>query len=221
MNKILLATTLVMLMVSHVSAGEGLLLEINNETLTIKGYIETEFAGRVSANIIEEINQSIGSNLIVCDNIEITEGNETKTYNQNCTLNIDFTKDIPFLFNDTKNTIIGDSELQRKFEQCLEDKSQFNAGLKSCNDAKIEQGEYKQNYTECFSDLKICNSEKSIETEKRAELQKESDENKNRHWVWGAIGVGATVLFFSWRDGKIFGPRTKKEEETYNAQQSA
>ena len=166
------------------AANQGMIFQVKNETVTLKGYVETEFSGRVNANFFDEVNLSLASN-ILCAEVNITQGNSSKIYKENCTLSINIVRDIPLIFNESKNTIIGDSELQRKYEECLTLKSQFDAGLNGCLRSKIEQGEYKENFTLCSTNLIVCQNDKTNVESKIGDLEKFKEDNKNQHWIWG------------------------------------
>jgi hypothetical protein len=199
---------------------EGIDIRIKNNTVKINGYVITDFAGKVPSSFINNTDETISSNPIKCNNINVTEGNVTKTYQTNCTLNLDYHKEIPFSFNRSVSTIIGNTDLQRKYEDCLVLKSQFSAGLDSCSKAKVEQGEFEKNFTQCSTGLQICRSEKSSIETNRNDLKKEMEDNKNKHWIWGigglVIGVAGILLY----QKKLLGPKVKSPEDSYNTRQA-
>ena len=203
-------------------AVEGLEIRIINGTIEIQGYIITELAGKISAGFIEHVNGTLGDNLIICSEIvNITQGNETISVGANCTLNIDYYKDLPFSFNTTGQLILNNPELQLKYENCLVDKSAFEAGLNVCVSVKNEQGDFKDNYTLCSSTLLVCESERSSAQSEKNKIEKESEEKKNRQWVWGIVGLILGALVTLYYKGHIGGPRSRKPEDSYNPRQAA
>jgi len=206
---------------SFVSAAEGIDVRIINNSLTIQGFIITDFAGKVPAGFIKETNSSLSTNPFVCEDLEVTEGNTTRIVKTNCTLNIDYHKEIFFNFNDSTSTIIGDTELQRKYEECLTEKADYNAGLNSCNTEKNKRVDNELNYTNCKSDLRICQDDKSDAEKDYSELQTEQKENSNKHWIWGAVGAALGMIATLYYKGFIGGPKAKTPEDSYNRQQSA
>lgn len=213
---------LILLSISFINAeNEGVDITIENDTITLQGYTYTTFAGKVPAGFITFKNVSLGDDLIKCEDLTYTSNNVTRTVKTNCTLNINFHQEFPFNFNNTASFVITDQQLQQRYEKCLEDKNAFENGLKTCTKDKNEQGLFESNYSVCSSALTICESTKTTALADKAELEKDQEDNQNRHWIWGIGGLIFGIIGSLWYTGKIGGPRTKNPEESFNAQQAA
>ncbi len=222
-NKIFVIVLMSIFCLGFVNAESGIDLKIHNDTIIVEGWIVSDFGGKVAYGIIDKVETNITSNPLICQDLNVTEGNTSRIVQTNCTYVIDYHLNIPFLnANDTtQGIIIGDTELQRKYETCLEQKAAFNAGLNSCSTAKNEQSGFESNYTKCATDLQVCQSERATAQTETNRLTTEINENGNQQWVWGIGGLIIGILGTLYYCGRLGGPKSQKPDENFNRQQAA
>jgi hypothetical protein len=223
--KALLIISLGLLMsLTFVSAAEGIDISIVDNQISIRGYTESSFAGKIPADFIPQINESLGSGVVCHNNVTVqeTQGNSTVNvvYPTNCTLALSYTKTLPFGFNVT-NVVVGDQKIQQDFIACIAEREQHKAGLNNCNKALVEQGEWESNFSTCNTNLVTCQAERSTAISDKNRFEQEQEQNKNSGWTWAIGGLAVGVLGSLWYTGKIGGPKQKKPEDSYNPQQAA
>jgi len=221
MKKLIIFFLLLSISLVMVSAeNSGMVLNIKNNTLTIEGYVVTEVAGRVNAGFFSNVDVSLNNDIIMCDSIQINETNITKTYYQNCSLNINITRDIPFIFDNNKTAII-DIQLQEKYENCLVDKKSCEKSLETCSSDYYNFKDFESNFTKCSSDLQVCRNDKTNLEGSVNTLQEEQDDTKNSKYIWAICAAGIVIVFFMYKEGKIGGPKVHRDEDSYNLNQAA
>jgi len=217
MNKIILMGLILLCFVPTVFATNGIEIIIQNENISVRGYTADPIYGKVDFGFFNKINEQINSPFS-CD--EIIIGN--KTYQQNCTFNLDYSKDIPiFTQNESSTSIIGDTSLYQQLIDCQELKAQYSAGLDSCVEDKGKLKDVSQNFSTCTTDLQIKTSEKATADVKIKDLEEEIEANKNRQWWFGICGLIIGGVIVAYKAGMIGGPKSPESEDTSNPTQSA
>lgn len=217
MNKNFLLLCLLVISMPMILAENGIEIKIQNQTITVRGYTQDPIYGKVDFGFFEKLDDTFGTGMS-CDNLTINN----QTYQTNCSLNIAYNKDIPiYTQNESATTIIGDTSLYQQLIVCETTKAQYNAGLNACVTDKGDIKEISQNYTQCSSSLQLTQGEKTILQKEVIDLEEEVQENENKCWWFGIVGliIGAGVI--AYKEGLIGGPKTKKPDETFNARQSA
>ena len=229
MNRIIVlfgAILIGLLLIGVASAEDGIDITIKNGTLIVEGYSITSFAGKVKTGFIDRVNDSFSSS-ISCISMNITEANSTggngtiREIETNCTINLDYHKEIPFNFNGTESVFFSDDELQRKYETCLEEKATYKVGYTTCTSNNFDKEGLEANLTKCSSDLQVCKSERSAAEADKNEMEQETEDTKNQKWTFGIGGLIVGVIGTLWYTGRIGGPKAKSGEESYNPQQAA
>ncbi|MEK6878432.1 MAG: hypothetical protein AABY22_02430 [Nanoarchaeota archaeon] len=207
MNKILLMFFGIFL-ISVVSAGPIIKIEINGNSLNASGFIYYEGLGTYPAPIITPIQDIIGS----CSTNNIT--NQTS-----CTYN--YTKDISILsFSNSSVTVMTDATSQA-YLKCLDDKALYTAGQNTCNTALKEQQEYKENYTSCYIASKTCETDLSYARAEAKKSKEDLEKDSNQKFVWGIVGMILGILgALAYYKSGIFSPKVKGPEDNFNRQQS-
>ncbi len=201
MKQIIILLLLSLSLIS-VSAIEGLDLTIKNDTVRMKGFIMSDFYGKIPASFFDDVNETI-ANPFRCDNYVTILNNETKTFQENCTLSIDYSKSIIFKFNQSVGTIIGDTELQNKYEICLIDKASLNAGMTSCVKDKESMKNYEGNYTDCTNQLNTCNTNRNTAETTKATCETNLEDQKNNKYIWAAVAAIITGVIIYYRKGEL------------------
>lgn len=210
---LLLLTLIFAAQINFILAEEGVEVTIQNNSILIRGYITSELAGKVDAGYFTKINETFPVT-ISCENVIV--GNET--YQKNCILNLVYNKSVPFSINSSHTAIIGDTTLQRKYEDCIQEKVQYSVGLSSCVESKNRMTNYESNFSTCKNNLDLCNLDKSSLTTQKNDLDKKVADTKNLPWIVGAIclAVGAGGMYWY----RVKGPKGVKPEDQYNLHQS-
>lgn len=226
--KIYLLMILLLISVTFVSAdsNDTVGVTITNNSIYISGYTYSQIAGWVSAGLFAPVNETLNFTFNCAnETVQIVDPTNSsnlinKTYQSNCSTSLFYDKRIPLDINQSYTTIIGDSRLQEKYEQCIQDKAAFNAGLNSCVGDKAKYVDSTANYSRCTSDLLICNNDKSNVQKNMDDLNKKNEDSKN--WpvisaVLGlAIGAGLTLYY----KGHWGGPKIRPED-SFNPTQGA
>ena len=218
MKKQLLIILLSILLITNISAISPI-IEINivNQTLTVSGFIfynEGVLSGKLPANFITAINETINPTFSCQQNIT------NSTNSSVCSWSVNYFKEVPFISNTSNAVVLSNQEDQRRYNECIADKSRFEAGLNSCVVAKNEQGEFKNNYSKCSTDLLICGTEKNTLTEDKTELQKEFNDTKNQKWLYGIAALIIGYIIKMIQGGELFGPRKKNLEGEFKKYQA-
>lgn len=221
MSKLISIIILVLCITPLIAAENGIEIIIKNNTISVRGYTMDAIYGKVDFGFFNKINDSLTSS-IHCNNFTINVNGTDQTYQDNCTLNIDFKKDIPiFTQNESSTSIIGDTGLYNKLIECETLKAQYRAGLDSCVEDKATIKDVNTNYTQCSSDVQICRNDKVNLESKVAELNEDIDSHKNTQWgflIFGLVAGGVIIMVYY---GKIGGSKIKREDETFNPRQAA
>lgn len=217
-KEILLISLLLLSVLPMICAENGIEIIINNQSISIRGYTLDALYGKVDFGFFQKINESI-SNIIQCDNFTVNSTN--LTYQTNCRTSLTYSKNIPiFTQNESSSTIIGDTNLYTQLIDCEILKAQYNAGLNTCTEAKNQQGDFSQNFTQCNTNIQICRSDKSNLEKEITDLKKDIEDNKNRQWWFLAIGLVVGGVGIMIKEGKIGAPKTKGDDETFNRGQA-
>lgn len=215
MKKQIIILLILQLLLVSVSAIEGLDLTIKNNTIRMKGFIMSDFYGKIPASFFEDINETI-SNPIKCDTYSMIIENATKNFMENCTLNIDYAKSIIFTFNQSVGTIIGDTQLQTKYETCLIEKASLNAGVSSCVKDKESMKNYESNYTDCKNQLEACNTNRNNAETAKTTCQTELEDQANRKFIWAGIASLVVFLYMKYSKGDIAREKARDRSDDFN-----
>jgi hypothetical protein len=226
MKKILLIILVLMFSIIPTMASEdGISISIKNNSINIYGYTITTLVGKVSAGFFSPLNETMSNYTFICDdvNVRVTDSNgniTNQTFQNNCRVNLLYSKDIPMTINQSYTTIIGDTQLQRNYEDCIGLKSQYSAGLDACTIEKNKREDASANYTQCSTDLQICGSKRDEAISAKTTMETNQKENENQKWIYAAgafiLGLAAMAFYM----GKIGGPKIDRPEDKFNQQQA-
>jgi len=195
------------------ASGPIVTINITNGTISASGFLLYEGYGKYPAPIITDFIEALPLN-ISCSNI--TTGNITS---QVCSFIGSYTKDVPITLTN-QSLVVTDSTSQTAYQSCLTLKSQFEAGLNTCSNTLNTQFMYEKNFTQCSTDLQICNAEKARLTTDLAAAKKELEDSKNTKWLFGIGGAIAGVIVLLFYRREIGGPKVQGPSDKYNKGQS-
>jgi hypothetical protein len=205
----------------------GINVRVENNSIQLQGYtiIRDPNTGVLSKALLEgsfisKTTDSLGAALI-CSNFNYTEGNQSILIPTNCTYNVNYLIDIPFLNQNITNNsqqYFVDSTTQSKYEQCIVDKSQYINSYNNCLGREKLLGDYSTNYTSCSSLLINCQNSLSKSEEDIKILKKEKEDAKNTPWLYGFIGIliGAGAMYW-YRNNNS---KVRNPDSNYNRTQS-
>lgn len=215
---LLLFTTFLISFVS--AAGPLITINITNQTINVQGFLFYETYGKYPAPIITDFNETLPIN-ISCINITTTNNStNVTTTSPICSAYASYSKDVPITFSN-QSLVVTDTTSQVNYNTCLTQKAQFETGLNSCAAALNAQVMYKDNFTQCSTDLQICNSDKARTNTDLTTANKTITDNQNAKWYWGIggiiLGVGGYMLLVT---RQIGGPKPKTREDDFNKSQA-
>lgn len=203
------------------AVGPMIELKIVNGTLSLKGYFIYEGFGKYPAPIITEVNENLIATLS-CFNTSYFNATTNITSNfSNCSYQTNYLREIPIVTNQNGSLILTDTETEARLTDCITRQKQFEAGLDACVKTQLAEGYYKNNYTTCSTDLKICASEKAMAIAQETEAKTDFDNTKNQRWIYALIALIFGYVARMYMKGDIGGPSHKKAEENYNMRQAA
>lgn len=223
--KILIVLLIMVFSIAPVFAEDGIEVSILNNSISIRGYTITSIAGKVSAGFFSPINETLTSYNTICDNVSVqvySNGNITnQTFQNNCRLSLNYSKSVALNVNSSYTTIIGDTQLQKNYEDCISLKAQFSTGLDACVKERDKREDMSENYTQCTTGLQICNSEKTTALNEKSKIEQNTKDNENQRWFYGIIGIIVGIVGMGFYTGKIGGAKANRPEEYFNQSQAA
>lgn len=229
--RVLIATALIMFFCISLISAEGndvgVKIVIKNNTINVQGFADI-FGTPTRADIFEEVNESLSSDILICEDLTIPDGNTTRTIKTNCSVSIDYQKYIAI----SSSNITTEGSLVDKYFDCVDD-------LRICNNERSDLEAYKKNYndnleavkerdscqanlTTCTTSLSTCRTEKSQAETAKSTCETEQENKSNSHWLWAIGGFVLGALGIAYKEGLwFFSPKTKLPEDSYNPQQSA
>ena len=210
-----------MILSPMILAENGIEIKIVNDSISVRGYTNDPIYGKVDFGFFNKIDEQM-NNSIVCDNVMVEVNGTNTTYQENCRIDFNYNKDIPiFTQNESTTAIMGDTGLWKELQDCVTLKAQYSAGLASCVENKLTMTDASTNITQCSTDIQICRSDKSNLDIKVSSLEKDIEDNKNRQWWFGILGlvIGGVIIMI--KEGKLGGTKIKKEEDYFNPRQAS
>lgn len=154
----------------------------------------------VNVTVVNSTNSTLNTTSIVCS----FDGN--------------YSKEIPINFGAGVTATTTDQSAD--YKTCIDDKAALNAGLNACVTAKNEQGQFKENYTACSTNLQICTSDKATLQKDKDAITQDFNDSKNAKLYWGGIGLVLGFLIRMVMKGEIGGAKPKKAEDSFNRNQA-
>lgn len=220
MSLLLLTTFLLLSLVS--ASGPVITLTISNGTISAQGFFIYDAFGKYPAPIITNFNEAINLS-VECYNattsvLNNVTGNYTNSTSQVCNSSGYYTRDIPVTFAN-QSLVVTDTNSQAQYNQCLQEKAQYSTGLNTCADTLTKQIAYKDNYTQCSTDLQICNADKSRITTDKTTAETNYTNSKNAKYYFGVGGLILGIVGYMFYRKEIGGPK-HTQQDSYQAHQA-